>query len=284
MAYPNQPTDVIGWIPDNTTNITDPASLKTNGYATGSTPLAVNWNWITNRISQWVDYLKAVEDRTLRANTTLHLTSVADVPAAQTIIDEIDCIADGITLTINITKTVPGMIAGSLDLYNFGKSSGILEIASATGSDYLQSSGITLDFRSVHCNILLDSIWASGTGGSPSVVFQDCTGPIIIDSTTVDSSGGGDAINFYGCPNVYLDGIGLIDYGAGASGVLVSNNSKVFSTGLNCNGYTDDWTIDNNSTVTNKSPGSVVGSSIIQDGGAYRYYTGSAWAEIYNSF
>lgn len=56
----NKPTEDIGWIPDNTTNITDPSSRKTAGYVDGvlGTPPAGEHNWIFNRLSQWQAYLK----------------------------------------------------------------------------------------------------------------------------------------------------------------------------------------------------------------------------------
>lgn len=56
----NKPTEDIGWIPDNTTNIVDPSARKTAGYVDGvlGTPPAGEHNWIFNRLSQWQKYLK----------------------------------------------------------------------------------------------------------------------------------------------------------------------------------------------------------------------------------
>lgn len=62
-----KPSDLLNWIPDNTTNIFDPGSLKTNGYpASGATavPKNIHHNWLFNRTSQWVTYLNGLEPGT----------------------------------------------------------------------------------------------------------------------------------------------------------------------------------------------------------------------------
>ena len=52
-----KPTDKLEWIPDDTTNITEPSGAKkTNGFIAEKPPFQFH-NWIFNICSQWINYL-----------------------------------------------------------------------------------------------------------------------------------------------------------------------------------------------------------------------------------
>jgi len=277
-----QPTQVLDWIPDNTSNINDPVSLKAYGYTLDAWPLSSNHNWIFNVVSQWLDYYKAIDDKVLRSDLTLIVGTTFQVLTAQTVIDGIDEIANGVTLTIEITAAA---VSGSLNFYNFKNPLGTIKIQSDTAvTDYLTSSNTIYDFQNVECAVTIDQTWIVCTGNVAALSLVNCTGIVSVSSFNVDINTG-DGLSIIGCSNVFLSSPDINSSGSSNYAICVADNSLVMCDNLGVSGTIFyDWCIIRNSTVTDNNPGTTIASSTIDDGGAYRYYTGGVWTQIYNSF
>ena len=98
MAIGNKPSQKPAWIPDNTTNITDPGSKATNGWLTGDTAPSPGFNWFWNLISQWIDYID--ETGHFVANYTINV-AVGQIDTAIAEIAALPRDLNGYTLTID---------------------------------------------------------------------------------------------------------------------------------------------------------------------------------------
>ena len=65
-----KPTVPMAWIPDNTTNITDPSSLKTDGFTSDDYVNANYNNWLFNIVSQWINYMDQTHEVIYYVNST----------------------------------------------------------------------------------------------------------------------------------------------------------------------------------------------------------------------
>ena len=66
-----KPTNGIGWIPDNTSNCTDPDAKKTLGFIGSVDRVVANYiNWLFNCISQWINWLDQSVDVIYYVNST----------------------------------------------------------------------------------------------------------------------------------------------------------------------------------------------------------------------
>ena len=159
MAINNKPTDKPEWIPDNTTNITDPGSKATNGWLTGDTAPSEAFNWFWNRTSQWIDYLDSLNS--FVADYTISVTD---------------------TTTLNSAITEIGTLPKNLNGYTF-----TLELADGT---YTPSA--TLDFEGFYNGNIVVTRSGSGTvvidaGTIRVLTLTDLKTYFIIDNITLQS-------------------------------------------------------------------------------------------------
>ena len=185
-----KPTQKLDWIPDNTTNITDPTSLKTNGYTLNAIPLSSNHNWLFNRTSQWVDFIdtfydeyeayNAVEEaKVVSTNETISIGNDTELAAAVARLAEINYIAKGAELLIEFTGT-----------YGSGKSLTINEIGGPgsirmfnTTTDKIQN----LNLENCSCKISIINVdFLDNTTGDPILYVENCR-YVFVDSCLFDS-------------------------------------------------------------------------------------------------
>ena len=105
MAANNKPTQKPAWIPDNTTNITDPGSKATNGWLTGDTAPSQGFNWFWNRVSQWINYQDGLDYFT--NDYTISVTDSTEYNAAITEIAVLPKDLNGYTLVLTAEEKKP---------------------------------------------------------------------------------------------------------------------------------------------------------------------------------
>ena len=103
MSVNNKPTGKPEWIPDDTTNITDPGAKATNGWLSGDAAPSEAFNWFWNLASQWIDYQD--EHDYFTNNYTISVANSSELQAAITEIAGLPRNLNGYTLTISLTGT-----------------------------------------------------------------------------------------------------------------------------------------------------------------------------------
>jgi len=131
-----KPTQKPAWVPDNSTNITDPGSKATYGWLSGDAAPSEAFNWFWNRVSQWIDYVDALDH--FEGNHTIAVTDDATLAAAIAEVATLPKNMNNYTLTITIaTGSYALASAFTFDGFYNGEI-----IITGTGSPVLTSSGI----------------------------------------------------------------------------------------------------------------------------------------------
>ena len=97
-----KPSDVLGWIPDNTTNITNPGSVKTAGFTSLQKVSSSFNNWLFNRASQWIDF---VNNSYFTENATITVTNNTELDELCEKLKKGFMIDNDVTVTINFGGT-----------------------------------------------------------------------------------------------------------------------------------------------------------------------------------
>lgn len=172
-----KPTDTLGWIPNNTTNITDPGAKKTAGFTSLMKVSANENNWLFNRTSQWVDFLNLAY---YSADTTITATtSQTTLDAACEKLKSGFIIQNNATVTINFAGSL-SPTAGTIEINNVH--GGKLKLTS--GTNY--APGVNINIRNCTADIEIENfitIRAGGSGNRPcvniensrKVLFTTCT-------------------------------------------------------------------------------------------------------------
>ncbi len=98
-----KPAEKLDWIPDNTTNITNPSGLKTAGFTSGQKVSANFNNYLFNRASQWIDW---IDTTIIEADTTITVDSAAEYTAMAALLSSGVILLNNSTLTVNIDLTI----------------------------------------------------------------------------------------------------------------------------------------------------------------------------------
>ncbi len=98
-----KPSEKLNWIPDNTTNITDPSGLKTAGFTSGQKVVANFNNYLFNRASQWINW---VDSTIIEVDTTITVDSSAEYIAMAALFSSGVILLNNSTLTVNIDLAI----------------------------------------------------------------------------------------------------------------------------------------------------------------------------------
>jgi len=162
MAIDNKPTDKPEWIPDNTTNITDPGAKATNGWGDSGVEAAPSeaFNWFWNRTSQWIDYLDSLNH--FIADYTIDV-AVGGIDAAIAEISTLPTNQNGYSLTVNFAPTPTTNHEPASTIVFDGFSNGTIYINGADGTN----------------NTTIDTSVNGGT--NRTLTLSNCTSDIIIN-------------------------------------------------------------------------------------------------------